>query len=266
MKNKKRFFLFAGDQKIEHLNRDFFGEGIPDECKDPEHLFKIASKAPISAFASQLGLIELYGGDYASIPYLVKLNSKSDLISTQQKDPLSLAMHSVEDVVEFRDRSKLSIIGVGYTVYLGSEYEVEMLREAAKMVNSAHKEGLIAVLWMYPRGKAVRDERATDIIAGAAGVAACLGADFVKVNPPRADKDSDSALLLRQAVAAAGRTGVICSGGSKKDKDIFLQMLRDQIDIGGACGCAVGRNIYQRPISEAVDMCKEVARILKLEA
>ena len=35
--------LMAGDQKIEHLNDDFYGPGIAPEDADPEHLFRIAS-------------------------------------------------------------------------------------------------------------------------------------------------------------------------------------------------------------------------------
>ena len=38
-----RLMLFAGDQKMEHLNDDFFGEDIHTDDADPEHLFKIAS-------------------------------------------------------------------------------------------------------------------------------------------------------------------------------------------------------------------------------
>ena len=33
--------LFACDQKIEHLNDDFYGEGIPLSSNDPAHLFEI---------------------------------------------------------------------------------------------------------------------------------------------------------------------------------------------------------------------------------
>ncbi|KKQ37018.1 MAG: Fructose-bisphosphate aldolase, partial [Candidatus Roizmanbacteria bacterium GW2011_GWA2_37_7] len=65
-----RMMLFAGDQKIEHLNDDFYGEGITKEDNNPEHLFKIAGKAHIGVFASQLGLIARYGLDYKNIPYL----------------------------------------------------------------------------------------------------------------------------------------------------------------------------------------------------
>ena len=42
-----RLMLFAGDQKVEHLNNDFFGEGIHPDDSDPEHLFKIADRANI---------------------------------------------------------------------------------------------------------------------------------------------------------------------------------------------------------------------------
>ena len=97
-----RLMLFAGDQKIEHLNDDFYGEGIAADDADPEHLFKIASQAEIGVFATQLGLISLYGNDYPDIPYLVKLNSKTNLVKTAQQDPVSTQMIDVRQVVEFK--------------------------------------------------------------------------------------------------------------------------------------------------------------------
>jgi fructose-bisphosphate aldolase/6-deoxy-5-ketofructose 1-phosphate synthase len=242
----KKLFLFAGDQKIEHLNKNI----------DAKKLFNIASSAPIGAFATHLGLIDLYGDDYKNIEYVVKLNAKTNLVPTSQRDPISLALHSVEDVVEFRDRKKLKIMGVGYTVYLGSEYESQMLTQAAQIVYKAHREGLSVILWMYPRGKAVKDERDSDLIAGAAGVGASLGADFVKINSP------DKVEFLKDAVVAAGRTGVICSGGKKKNKQEFLKELKDQIQVAGTAGFAIGRNIHELLEKEAIEFCKEIAELL----
>lgn len=43
--NTGNLLLFAGDQKVEHMNDDYFGEGITPENADPEHMFKIASQA-----------------------------------------------------------------------------------------------------------------------------------------------------------------------------------------------------------------------------
>jgi fructose-bisphosphate aldolase/6-deoxy-5-ketofructose 1-phosphate synthase len=257
-----KLFLFAGDQKIEHLNEDFYGNQIPKECGSPEHLFSIANSSRIGIFAAQLGLIARYAHDYRNVNYLIKLNSKTNIIQTNQIDPLSRAFHSVEDVVEFKNKSGLSIVGVGYTIYLGSEYESIMLNQAAQITYQAHNHGLLSVLWIYPKGKAVVNEQDGNIIAGAAGVGAALGADFVKVNPPQASNSSQSALLLQQAIQAAGNTGVICSGGEKVDAKQFLSQLHEQITIGGTVGCAVGRNIHQRTLPEAQAFCNAIAALL----
>lgn len=247
-----RLMLFAGDQKIEHLNKDFYGEGIADDDGDPIHLFNIASKAKIGVFATQLGLIAQYGKDFPNIPYLVKLNSKTNLVKKDLQDPRSPLLYPVEaGVVDFKKNSGLNIVGVGFTVYLGSEFEGEMIQEAVRIVYTAHKHGLLAVLWVYPRGKSVADEKDPNVIAGAAGVAACLGADFVKVNAPKKE-GTDPAVLLQQAVKAAGRTKVVCAGGSSTEVEAFLKGLYAQIHTGGTAGNATGRNIHQKPLKEAV--------------
>jgi len=255
-----RLFLFAGDQKVEHLNDDFYGPGIDIEDNDPEHLFRIASKSKIGAFATQLGLIARYAMDYPDVNYIVKINSKTHLVKTSQMDPISTAWVDVEDVIRFKEQTGLKIVGVGYTIYPGSEYEYIMLREAAKIVNQAHRYGLIAVIWSYPRGKAVKDERDPHLIAGAAGLAACLGADFVKVNPPKNAEGKEEAGLLKEAVLAAGRTKVICAGGKSVEAKEFLQKLYDQIQVG-VTGNATGRNIHQKPLEEAIRFCNAIYAI-----
>jgi fructose-bisphosphate aldolase / 6-deoxy-5-ketofructose 1-phosphate synthase len=259
-KETGRLMLFAGDQKTEHLNDDFYGEGITKEDNNPEHMFKIASQGRIGVFAAQFGLVSRYGMDYKNIPYLVKINSKSHLVKTDQIDPMSKGWLSVDQVEEFRKNSKLNIVGVGYTVYLGSEFEGEMLKEAAQTVLTAHKYGMIAVLWMYPRGKAVLNEKDSHLIAGAAGVAATLGADFVKVNAPKKEGFTTGE-ILKEAVETAGRTKLICAGGSSTDVTKFLQGLYDQIHVGGAFGNATGRNIHQKPLGEAIRFCNAISAL-----
>ncbi len=255
-----RLMLFAGDQKVEHLNNDFYGKGISLEDNDPEHLFKIASKANIGVFATQFGLISQYARSYKDIPYLVKLNAKTNLIPYSDKDPYSKEWFSVDDVMEFKKDSKLDILGVGYTVYLGSEYEREMFHEAANIVHKAHKNGLLAVLWIYPKGNYVKDEHDAHLISGAAGVGAALGADFVKLKVPY-KKGRFEANLLREVTTAAGRVGVLCEGGNKIDEKVFLKELYEQIHIGKSRGNGTGRNIHQRELKEAVKMANAIYAI-----
>ena len=255
-----KLMLFAGDQKVEHLNDDFFGEGIPEDDADPEHLFKIAAGSKIGVFATQLGLIARYGMDYPDIPYLVKVNSKTHLVKTAQADPFSNLWLDVDQVAEFRENSELKIMGIGYTIYLGSEFEAEMLVQAAQVVYDAHQHGMVTVLWIYPRGEAVTDEKDPHLIAGATGVGACLGADFVKVNYPKKNGES-SAETFKEAVKAAGRSKVVCAGGSSDDPEAFLKKLHAQIHISGAKGNATGRNVHQKPLDEAIRMCNAIYAI-----
>ena len=255
-----RLMLFAGDQKVEHLNSDFNGEGINADDNEPEHLFRIASRAKIGVFATQLGLIARYGMDYSDVPYLVKLNSKTNLVKTTQSDPFSQQWYDVQQVVDFRDTSGLNIFAVGYTIYLGSDYEAEMLHQAAQIIRSAHHYGLITVLWVYPRGKAIKNEKDPHLIAGATGVAACLGSDFVKVNYPK-EEGHESSEILKEAISAAGRTRVVCAGGSSDDVGSFLKRLHDQLHVSGASGNATGRNIHQKSVEDAIRMSNAIYAI-----
>jgi DhnA family fructose-bisphosphate aldolase class Ia len=253
-----RLMLFACDQKIEHLNDDFYGEGIHIDDADPEHLFRIGAQGLCGVLAGQRGLIASYAADYPDVNYLVKMNSKTHLVKTEQDDPYSPQLHDMQAVAELTANG-VNVVGIGYTIYIGSEYESQMMSEAAQLIAEAHSLGMLVVLWMYPRGKAVANEKDASLIAGAAGVAAALGADFVKVNPPKGDGDPGE--LLKQAAWASGRTGLVCAGGSTVDAETFLAQLHDQIHVGGAVGNATGRNIHQRSLDEAVRLTKAISAI-----
>jgi len=67
--------------------------------------------------------------------------------------------------------------------------------------------------------------------------------------------------MFKEAVAAGGRTKVVCAGGSSRDPESFLKELHDQIHISGAAGNATGRNIHQKNLKEAVRMCDAISAI-----
>jgi len=258
-KGTGRLFVFPGDQRVEHLNDDFYGPNIPLDDADPEHLFRIAASSRIGVFATQLGLIARYGASYPNVPYAIKLNSKTNLVSNSQQDPYSAAWYDVRQVVSFAKSSKLNIAAVGYTVYLGSTFESVMFREAAQIVYQAHQEGIPAILWMYPRGKSVVDKLDPHIIAGAVNVGSCLGADFVKVNRPHSvNPEAYEEIML----AAGRRTGVIFAGGEAVSMEDLLSSIYLQINRFGAAGAALGRNIHQHPLKEAISLANAVASVI----
>lgn len=261
-KNTGRLFLFAGDQKVEHLNQDFYGPEISPQDADPKHMFEIAKQGNVGVFATHLGLISRYGQNYKDVKYVVKLNAKTNLVSKEVDDPISFQLHTVDQVTDFKKNSGVDIVGVGYTLYLGSKYESQMLSTAAQIIWQAHQHGLLAIIWIYPRGKSVKDELSAEIIAGACGVGLCLDADFIKVNPPVSVNSFESAKLLKQATTAAGRTRVVCSGGTMKNYDDFLTSLYHQLHTGGTSGIAVGRNVHQRDLDDAVNLCHKISEII----
>lgn len=258
--NSGSLLLFAGDQKVEHLNDDFVGVNIAKEDANPEHLFQIAAASPIGVFATHLGLISQYGADYPKVPYLVKLNGRTNLYKDDE-EIVSPAWHQVADVVEFKKQTDLKILGVGYTVYLGGEKETQMLTEAAKIIREAHQNGLIAVIWMYPRGKNIKEE---DIhtIAGGAGVAAALGADFVKVKYPYDKKLTKVNENFKEVIQAAGKTKVICVGGGQQNAIELITHAYKQKTIAGSSGLAIGRNLHQRSLKEAITLATSLALII----
>ena len=196
-------------------------------------------------------MIARYGNQYPHIPYIVKLNGKTDLVKSDISDPHSLPLWSVSDVIKMKQETGINMCGVGFTLYIGSEHETQMLQEAAQIINHAHAHGLVTILWIYPRGKAIKDDQDSQLIAGACGLGASLGADFIKIKPPRDADQKSSAQWLEIATHAAGNTRVICSGGEQREPAALFNTLHEQLSIGKTAGCAIGRNIFQRSLKEA---------------
>ncbi len=260
--NTGKLFILAGDQKVEHLNNDFFGPKISEDDAYPAHLFNIASEVKGAVLATQLGLISQYGKDYPEIPYLVKINSKTNLNKNKDQS-LSTAWYDIEQIVKFKKETKLNIVGIGYTIYLGSNDEHIMLKEAAQLIHQAHQEGLIAIIWAYARNQLIKDENDIHLIAGASGISACLGADFVKLNYPYQAKDqSKVASDYKEVIKAAGKTKVVCVGGSQKNSKSLLSIIDKQINTAKTSGVAFGRNIHQRNLKEAVLLAKAISSII----
>ena len=223
--NGKAIYL-AYDHGIEHGPVDLKGKSI-----DPDYILDMAVKGGYNAIVLQKGIAEKYYPTYRDkIPLIVKLNGKTRLVG---KEPISSQVCSVAEAVE------LGASAVGYTVYLGSQHEAAMLKEFGQIEEEADRHNLVVIGWMYPRGKAVKDDDSPEITAYAARVGLELGADMVKI------KYCGSQECFSQAVKAAGKTKVVLSGGPKVSDEEFLKVVK-KIMAAGAIGIAVGRNVWQR--------------------
>jgi len=229
---KGKGILLAYDQGLEHgPSKDFNEKSV-----DPAYILEIAEKGKFTGIIFQKGVAEKYYD--GKVPLVIKVNGKTSL---PKGEPMASQICSVKQA------RALGAKAVGYTIYLGSAHENLMLSEFGRIQQEAHELGLAAIAWIYPRGEAVTNDTAPEIVAYAARAGLEAGADAVKI---KYTGDSDS---FRWAVRSAGAARVFMSGGPKAPTDeAFLRQVKGAVD-AGASGLAVGRNVWQheRPLEMA---------------
>lgn len=227
--NGKALFL-AYDQGLEHGPSDFNDENI-----DPDYILKIGLEGGFCAVIFQKGIAEKYYVSFTDeqrekLPLIVKLNGKTNLVKDQE--PYSPKLCTVDEALS------LGAQAVGFTVYVGSEYESKMTEDLSEVVRDAHQKGIPVIGWMYPRGHHIQNPYSPDIVAYAARIGLEIGVDMVKVWYP------GSLEGMQHVVKAAGKTKVVVSGGKKEDEAEFLNLAKTVMQ-AGCVGMAVGRNIWQ---------------------
>ncbi|MEN8181281.1 MAG: class I fructose-bisphosphate aldolase [Myxococcota bacterium] len=260
------------DQGFEHGPARSFAKN--PEGYDPRYHFQLAIDAGCNAYAAPLGFLEAGAAEFAGeVPLILKLNNSDSMYSGG--DPSPAVTGSVEDAL------RLGCSAIGFTIYPGSAARNEMYGEIRELAEEARSVGLAVVIWSYPRGSAIskEGETAVDIIAYAAQVAAQLGAHFIKVKPPAEHIEHDAARKVYEAEgipigtlaervqhvvqsAFNGRRIVIFSGGAAKGREAVIEEIRG-IAAGGGFGSIVGRNSFQRPKPEAIDLLHEIMDIYK---
>ena len=234
--------LLAYDQGLEHGPSTDFNE----RNVDPAYVMEIAAKGRFNGVIFQKGTAErFYDG---RVPLIVKLNGKTAL---PKGEPISRQVCSVQHAVS------LGAKGVGYTIYLGSGLESEMLAEFGRIQEQAHERGIAAIAWIYPRGAAVQNDTAKEIVAYAARSGLELGADAVKI------KYTGDPASFSWAVKSAAGVRVFMSGGPKAPTDDdFLRQVKGVMEAGGT-GLAVGRNVWQN--EDPMAMADKLKRVIFAE-
>jgi fructose-bisphosphate aldolase, class I len=266
-----KMVILPVDQGNEHGPARSFAPNPP--AYDPHYHFQLAIEAGLNAYAAPLGFIEAGAGTYAGqIPTILKCNSANSM--SRAKEGASQAV-----TASVKDALRLGCSAIGFTIYPGSDTAYDMFEEIAEMGREAKSVGLAVVIWSYPRGGNLtrEGETAIDICAYAAHLAAQLGAHIIKVKPPTAHLElaaakavyekqnidiSTAAARIKHVVQSTfnGRRIVIFSGGEAKDLDGVFDEVR-AIYAGGANGSIIGRNTFQRPKAEALDMLAKIIKI-----
>jgi fructose-bisphosphate aldolase, class I len=262
-----KLMILPIDQGLEHGPVDFFENPASE---DPEFQFDLAVKGRYSAIALHYGLAQKYYHKYAGrVPLVLKLNGKTCV--PPDDNAFSTLTGTVEDAV------RLGADAVGYTLFVGSPSQDRDIAQFQEVRREAERFGMPIIMWAYPRGSYVDQKGGKNSLYAvdyAARVACELGADVVKVNYPETHDSKrgqypspynemtlSAEEAARKVVKSAGKTLVIFSGGSKVGESELIQSVRTGLN-AGAVGLIFGRNMWQRPMDEALAVSQQVHSVM----
>ncbi|MGD0882916.1 MAG: class I fructose-bisphosphate aldolase [Acidimicrobiales bacterium] len=257
------------DQGIEHSAAASFAK-FPAYF-DPARLCDLAIAGDCNAIATTLGGLGIVSRRYVHrIPFIVKLNHNDFLNYPNTYDQVMFA--------EVRQASDLGAMGVGATIYFGSEGADRQIVEVSRAFAEAHRLGMFTVLWCYLRNASFKQgdidyHVSADLTGQANHLGVTIEADLIKQKQPENNggynalsfgktdplvyseltTDHPIDLTRWQVVNCyAGRIPLINSGGESKGADDLAQAVRTAVinKRAGGAGLIVGRKAFQRPTDE----------------
>ncbi|NNE33645.1 MAG: class I fructose-bisphosphate aldolase [Rhodothermales bacterium] len=269
------------DQGIEHSAGASFAKN--PIYFDPENIVKLAIEGGCNAVASTYGVLGSVARKYAhKIPFILKINHNELLTYPNTFDQIMFAR--VEEAWE------MGCVGIGATIYFGSEESSRQIVEVSQAFALAHELGMATILWCYMRNSGfkvdgVNHEGSADLTGQANHIGATIEADILKQKQPttnfgyRALNSGDSSYgklddriynelasehpidLTRYQVANGymGRIGLINSGGASGSNDLQQAVQTAVINKrAGGMGLISGRKAFQRPMKEGVEILNAI--------
>ncbi len=260
------------DQGIEHSAGASFAPN-PDYF-DPENIVQLAIEGGCNGVASTLGVLGIVARKYSHrIPFILKFNHNELLTYPNRHDQVCFG--------NVRQAFDMGCVGVGATIYWGSEESTRQLQEISEAFHVAHDLGMMTILWCYLRNPAFKKDgvdyhAAADLTGQANHLGATIQADIVKQKLPEnnggynalkfgkthakvySELSSDHPIdLCRYQVANCymGRIGLINSGGPSGENDLQQAVMTAVINKrAGGMGLISGRKAFQKSRREGIEL------------
>ncbi len=232
--NKKIFIAF--DHAVEHGPSAYKNINL-----DPLRIAEIARKGGADGIMMHIGAMK-YVLEHEHLPKkfikIVKLTAKTPF-SDKELQTLVTSVKEARDIAD----------AVAYTVYVGSPYEHEMLRELPRVKEEAKKYNLPLMGFMYPRTK---NRYRVDVVQYATRLGCELGFDFIKTYY------TGSRETFEEVVKTSFRP-VFAAGGPPKSDDDAIKFVED-VMASGAAGTTIGRTVWMN--ENPTGLLKKLAKIV----
>ncbi len=265
--------LLPIDQGIEHSGAASFARN--PAYFDPKNIVELAIEGGCNGVATTLGVLGMVGRRYAhKIPFIAKLNHNELLTYPSQYDQVMFG--SAQEAYE------LGAVGVGATIYFGSEQSTRQIQEVSEAFQEAHALGMFTVLWCYLRNNAFKKDGvdyslSADLTGQANHLGVTIEADIIKqkqaennggylaigfgrTDPLVYDQlttDNPIDLTRWQLVNCyMGRIPLINSGGESKGDTDLAQAVRTAVinKRAGGAGLISGRKAFQRLTKDGIEL------------
>jgi fructose-bisphosphate aldolase, class I len=268
------------DQGVEHSAGARFADN--PLYFDPENIVKLAIDGGCSAVVSTLGALGLVSRKYAwQIPFIVKVNHNEFLTYPNTFDEVMFA--------EVEQAHQMGAVGIGATIYFGSNESKRQIVDVSKAFKKAHDLGMFTILWCYLRNDnfikdGVNYHYAADLTGQANYLGVTIEADIIKQKPPKLNGGyhvlnskenpygasskamdnltSDSLIdMTRYQLANCfmGKIPLINSGDPSGANDMLEATKAAVINKrAGGSGLIMGRKAFQKPFGEGVEILKAV--------
>ncbi len=282
LKNTGYVSILPVDQGIEHSAGASFS---PNPMYfDPENIVRLAIEGGCNAVASTFGVLGICSRKYAHrIPFIVKVNHNELLTYPNKADQILFGT--------VKDAWNMGAVGIGATIYFGSEESGRQLVEIAEAFEYAHELGMCTVLWCYLRNPSfkvngVDYHSASDLTGQANHLGVTIQADIIKqklptnnggyqalnmgsssygkINPKMySELNSDHPIdLCRYQVANCymGKVGLINSGGESKGATDLQEAVTTAVinKRAGGMGLISGRKAFQKPLKEGIEILNAI--------
>jgi class I fructose-bisphosphate aldolase len=269
------------DQGVEHSGGNaFFRNPI---YFDPENIVKLAIEGGCNGVVSTFGNLGIVAQKYASrIPFIVKINHNESLTPDLYQQSMFGTVKNAFD---------MGAIGVGATIYFGSNNSRREIREVSEAFELAHSLGMFTVLWCYVKLGPEYDQElntSLDFTAQANYIGCSLQADIVKQKIPTipggfnklpknagiygklADanlsegySENPVAMVRYQVLnCLGGKIPMLSNGGPSTEMDLDGAVESAVINKrAGGSGLILGRKAFQRSFGEGVMLLHEVQEI-----
>ena len=184
------------DQGIEHSAAASFAKN--PAYFDPKNIVELAIEGGCNAVATTLGVLGVgRRAQYAhQIPFIVKLNHNELLTYPNKFDQIMFGSRASR-------RYDLGAVGVGATIYFGSDESTRQIQEVARGLRRRRtSSGMFTVLWCYLRNTAFKKDGvdyhvSADLTGQANHLGVTIEADIIKQKLPE-NNGGYNALRLRQ--------------------------------------------------------------------